>query len=209
VSVEESISASVIICLRKKHAPIGKPHFAQSHDSSFAPFLSFSFSGFETMKFAHWDELGELDASLAARILHATHFSAIKHTEQRRKDPTGTPYINHPIGVAHTLVALGGILSNPKIHAETAILAALLHDTVEDTDTTLEEVEREFGPRVRAVVAEVTDDKALSRNERKLKQVMDAPHKSIEAKSVKLADKLYNLRDLTRATPVGWYTCSV
>ena len=82
--------------------------------------------------------------------------------------------------------------------------AAVLHDTVEDTDTTLDEVEENFGAHVRSVVAEVTDDKSLPKQERKRLQVVNAPHKSREAKLVKLADKLYNLRDLSISTPSGW-----
>ena len=82
--------------------------------------------------------------------------------------------------------------------------AALLHDTVEDTDTTIEEIEEHFGPTVRSVVAEVTDDKSLPKAKRKRLQVETAPKKSKEAKLVKLADKLYNLRDLERQTPKGW-----
>lgn len=83
------------------------------------------------------------------------------------------------------------------------IQAALLHDTVEDTDTTLEELEAMFGKKVASIVQEVTDDKTLPKQERKKLQVKHAPHCSHQAKLVKLADKLYNLRDLNRCTPVG------
>lgn len=86
------------------------------------------------------------------------------------------------------------------------ILAALLHDTVEDTDTTFDEIEQEFGKDVRHVVAEVTDDKTLSKQERKSMQIKRAPKSSYRAKLVKLADKLYNLRDLRKETPIGWTT---
>lgn len=82
--------------------------------------------------------------------------------------------------------------------------SALLHDTVEDTDTTLEEIEENFGKAIHSVVAEVTDDKSLPKAKRKCLQVETAPKKSKEAKLVKLADKLYNLRDLQRSPPVGW-----
>lgn len=81
--------------------------------------------------------------------------------------------------------------------------AALLHDTVEDTDTTLDEVELHFGVQVRRLVEEVTDDKTLPKLERKRLQVEQAPHSSPGAKLVKLADTLYNLRDLNRCTPEG------
>lgn len=84
------------------------------------------------------------------------------------------------------------------------IQAALLHDTVEDTDTTFDEIEQHFGSKVRNIVAEVTDDKSLPKEERKRLQIVKAPHSSREAKLVKLADKLYNLRDLIKETPMGW-----
>ncbi|NWW13994.1 MESH1 pyrophosphohydrolase, partial [Oreocharis arfaki] len=113
-----------------------------------------------------------------ARLLEAVDFAARKHKEQRRKDPEGTPYINHPIG------------------AETP-----WH---RDTDTTFSEIEEWFGAEVRRVVEEVTDDKTLPKMERKRLQVERAPVCSRRAKLVKLADKLYNLRDLNRCTPQGW-----
>ncbi|GIY53915.1 guanosine-3',5'-bis(diphosphate) 3'-pyrophosphohydrolase MESH1, partial [Caerostris extrusa] len=82
--------------------------------------------------------------------------------------------------------------------------AALLHDTVEDTDTTFEEIEKVFSPTVRSIVEEVTDDKTLPSATRKQLQIEHASKISQEAKLVKLADKLYNLRDLLRSTPKGW-----
>lgn len=84
------------------------------------------------------------------------------------------------------------------------ILAAILHDTVEDTDTTFEEIEKEFGYKVTQVVREVTDDKTLPKARRKQLQIEHAPNISREAKLVKLADKLYNLRDLEKGIPIGW-----
>ncbi|ELW62821.1 Guanosine-3',5'-bis(diphosphate) 3'-pyrophosphohydrolase MESH1 [Tupaia chinensis] len=135
--------------------------------------------------------------SEAAQLLEAADFAARKHRLQRRKDPEGTPYINHPIGVARILTHEAGI-------TDTVVLqAALLHDTVEDTDTTLDEVELHFGTQVRRLVEEVTDDKTLPKLERKRLQVERAPHSSPGAKLVKLADKLYNLRDLNRCAPEG------
>ncbi|XP_053320705.1 guanosine-3',5'-bis(diphosphate) 3'-pyrophosphohydrolase MESH1 isoform X1 [Spea bombifrons] len=133
-----------------------------------------------------------------ALILEATDFAAEKHRQQRRKDVDKTPYINHPIGVARILSREAGI-------TDTAVLqAALLHDTVEDTDTTFLEIEERFGLEVRRIVEEVTDDKTLPKMERKRQQIEHAPHCSYKAKLVKLADKLYNLRDLNRSTPEGW-----
>ncbi|MBN3316877.1 MESH1 pyrophosphohydrolase, partial [Atractosteus spatula] len=137
-------------------------------------------------------------SSDSALLLETVNFAAEKHKYQRRKDPEGTPYINHPIGVARILSQEGGVM-------DIAVLkAALLHDTVEDTDTTLLELEAMFGTTVARIVQEVTDDKSLPKQERKRLQVEHAPHCSHQAKLVKLADKLYNLRDLNRCTPSGW-----
>ncbi|XP_014677320.1 PREDICTED: guanosine-3',5'-bis(diphosphate) 3'-pyrophosphohydrolase MESH1-like, partial [Priapulus caudatus] len=109
--------------------------------------------------------------------------------------------------IGHTFCVLGVayILTNEGNVTDTDVIqAALLHDTVEDTDTSLAEIESVFGARVCAIVAEVTDDKSLPKAERKRQQVAHAAHASRGAKLVKLADKLYNVRDLARATPAGW-----
>ncbi|XP_013876874.1 guanosine-3',5'-bis(diphosphate) 3'-pyrophosphohydrolase MESH1 [Austrofundulus limnaeus] len=137
-------------------------------------------------------------SSDAALLLEAANFAAYKHRNQRRKDPDGTPYINHPIGVSRILSHEGGVTDIDVLQA------ALLHDTVEDTDTTAEELREHFGVTVAGIVQEVTDDKSLPKLERKRRQVEHAPHCSPQAKLVKLADKLYNLRDLNHCTPVGW-----
>lgn len=100
--------------------------------------------------------------------------------------------------MANILTAEGGITDG------SVILAALLHDTVEDTDTTFDEIDREFGPVVRKIVEEVTDDKNLPKLERKRLQIVHAKDCSFQARLVKLADKLYNLRDLERCAPEGW-----
>ncbi|KAH9421006.1 isocitrate dehydrogenase (NAD(+)) idh1, partial [Dermatophagoides pteronyssinus] len=133
----------------------------------------------------------------AGNISRAADFAAKAHRKQLRKDGY-TPYINHPIGVANILTDLGNV-SNPSV-----IAAALLHDTVEDTDVTFEDIQKEFGDHILSIVAEVTDDKSLPSFERKRLQVENAPNSSNEAKLVKLADKLYNLQDLLEKTPIGW-----
>lgn len=134
----------------------------------------------------------------AALLLETVNFAAEKHRKQRRKDPEETPYINHPIGVARILSYEGGVTDIEVLQA------ALLHDTVEDTETMLEELADKFGADVARIVQEVTDDKSLPKQERKRLQVEHAPRCSRQAKLVKLADKLYNLRDLNTSTPVGW-----
>ncbi len=134
----------------------------------------------------------------SAKLLKAMWFAAHKHRDQRRKDPGRTPYINHPLEVACILCFEGGV------EDENVLVAALLHDTVEDTTASFEELETHFGPRIRAIVEELTDDKSLPDQERKRLQVQRAPSKSPEAKLVKLADKISNLRDVESDPPVGW-----
>jgi guanosine-3',5'-bis(diphosphate) 3'-pyrophosphohydrolase len=133
-----------------------------------------------------------------ARLIGATDFAARKHRSQRRKDAEASPYINHPLALAHVLKIEAGV-DDVEV-----LVAAILHDTVEDTETTLEELAREFGPRIAAIVAEVTDDKSLPKPERKRLQVEQAPHASPQAKLVKLADKICNLRDVLQSPPAHW-----
>jgi guanosine-3',5'-bis(diphosphate) 3'-pyrophosphohydrolase len=133
-----------------------------------------------------------------ALLLKALAFAAHKHRDQRRKDRAASPYINHPIALANVLVREGGV------HDVEVLCAALLHDTVEDTATTRKELERRFGRRIAAIVAEVTDDKRLSKAQRKNLQIRHAARISREAKLVKLADKICNLRDIARRPPAAW-----
>ena len=131
-------------------------------------------------------------------LLEALWFAARKHSNQRRKNPGRTPYINHLLEVAHLLWFVG------KIRDENVLAAAVLHDTVEDTDTSFEELTQRFGTKIRNIVAEVTDDWNLPKQERKRRQVTRAPHISMEAKLVKLADKISNIRDIRDDPPEGW-----
>lgn len=138
-------------------------------------------------------------ANVSAQLIKCVNFAALKHKNQKRKDSAGTPYINHPIGVAHILTDEAKIIDDINV-----IQAALLHDTVEDTDTTNDELRDVFGDDVAGLVAEATDDKSLPRDERKRLQIETASSHTPRARLVKLADKLYNLRDLRREAPVGW-----
>lgn len=140
----------------------------------------------------------QLEADALGLVLAAAMFAARKHRDQRRKDQERSPYINHPLNVAHILYIEGGV-RDPIVLA-----AALLHDTVEDTETTPEELVAHFGAAVAGIVAEVTDDRTLPKVQRKQQQIEHAPHISREAKLVKLADKISNLRDVAHAAPVGW-----
>ena len=136
---------------------------------------------------------GDLDL-----ILRALAFAAHKHRDQRRKDAHASPYINHPIALAHVLVNEGGVRDAG------VICAAVLHDTIEDTETTPQELGREFGRVIRDVVLEVTDDNTLPKAERKRRQVESAAAASDAAKLVKLADKICNVRDIASHPPANW-----
>jgi guanosine-3',5'-bis(diphosphate) 3'-pyrophosphohydrolase len=131
-------------------------------------------------------------------ILNAASFAATRHRDQRRKDIDASPYINHPLALADILAREGGITDGR------VIAAALLHDTVEDTETTIEELVERFGKRVAGIVAEVSDDKALPKEERKRLQIVKSGSKSHEARLVKLADKIANLRDIANSPPADW-----
>jgi len=131
-------------------------------------------------------------------ILKALRFSAEKHTNQRRKDAKSSPYINHPIQVAETLWSTGGVRD------VNLLTAAILHDTIEDTDTTPEEIESKFGEEVLSLVLEVTDDKSLPKQTRKQLQIEHASHKSEKAKMLKIADKLNNIQDIVKSPPSNW-----
>jgi len=132
------------------------------------------------------------------RIICAISFAAEKHRSQRRKDIEASPYINHPIALANILANEAGI------EDEKVLVAAILHDTIEDTETTAEELAALFGDEVTAIVLEVSDDKSLPKAERKRLQIEHAPTISRRAKLVKLADKTANLRDITASPPAGW-----
>ena len=131
-------------------------------------------------------------------FVKAVAFAADKHRNQRRKDAEASPYINHPIALANVLANEGGVAD------VTVLCAAVLHDTIEDTETTSEELKALFGPKVASVVMEVTDDKSLEKSVRKQLQVEHAPYISTEAKLVKLADKICNLRDILASPPADW-----
>ncbi|MAF96243.1 MAG: phosphohydrolase [Rhodospirillaceae bacterium] len=131
-------------------------------------------------------------------VLKAAHFAALKHRDQRRKDIQSSPYIIHPITVALAISEIGGV-DDPEILA-----GALLHDTLEDTNTTGSELEEMFGSTVRRYVEEVTDNKTLPKQERKQIQIQHAAHLSSGAVLIKLGDKIANVTDVTHAPPPDW-----
>ncbi len=134
---------------------------------------------------------------MTGELLHALEFAAAKHRDQRRKDQAASPYINHPLAVVTLLWDHG-------VRDRVPLLAAILHDTIEDTATTRDELVAAFGEDVAACVCEVTDDKSLPKERRKELQVEHGPHLSTHAKLVKLADKTANLKDMNDSPPHTW-----
>jgi guanosine-3',5'-bis(diphosphate) 3'-pyrophosphohydrolase len=131
-----------------------------------------------------------------ADVLRALDFAAERHREQRRKGPNGAPYVNHLIEVAALLANAGGV-TDPDV-----LMAAVLHDVIEDTRTLAEEVERRFGPRVRELVCHLSDDKALPKAERKRLALVHLVHASDAVKLIKLADACSNVRSPPSDWPV-------
>lgn len=135
---------------------------------------------------------------LSQRFVEALAYASEKHRFQVRKGRERTPFIHHPIQVTQ-------LLSNYVAAADDNLLcAALLHDTLEDTDATAAELERRFGSQVCRIVQEVTDAKRLQRTEREQCQIDEAPTLSEAAKLVRLADKVMNVHDVGRFPPLSW-----
>ena len=150
------------------------------------------------LKYNVLKEAAETEKAQSLSLLFkALAFSAEKHTKQRRKDIEESPYINHPI-------ALANILAQRWVIDENVLCAAILHDTLEDTETTADELREHFGEKITSIVLEVTDDKSLEKSVRKQKQVEHAASISHEAKLVKLADKIANITDIINTPPVDW-----
>jgi guanosine-3',5'-bis(diphosphate) 3'-pyrophosphohydrolase len=131
-------------------------------------------------------------------ILAAAHYAAEEHASQRRKGAASEPYLNHLIEVAH-LVSTTSSEPDPNL-----IVAALLHDTIEDVGVSKEELTQRFGPDVADLVVEMTDDKALPKQERKQLQIEHASKLSVRAQTIKLADKISNLRSILTSPPTNW-----
>jgi (p)ppGpp synthase/HD superfamily hydrolase len=131
-------------------------------------------------------------------LTRAADYAARQHIAQRRKGERAEPYINH-------LTEVAALLAEATAGDDVVLLmGGLLHDTLEDTDATYEDLLERFGPEVAALVAEVTDDKSLPKEERKRLQITKTPAKSRRAKLLKLADKTSNLRSLVQSPPAGW-----
>jgi (p)ppGpp synthase/HD superfamily hydrolase len=132
------------------------------------------------------------------QILAAACFAAERHAAQRRKGRTAEPYVNHLIEVAELLARLTDELDTDLI------VAALLHDAIEDVGVTRAEIAERFGEDVAALVAEVTDDKSLPKQTRKALQIEHAAGKSPRAQALSAADKIANVRSITTSPPADW-----
>ncbi len=139
-----------------------------------------------------------MEEASARVLLRALSFAAERHRDQRRKGAARPPFINHAIEVASILASVGGVTD------ATTLQAAVLHDTLEDTDTTAAEIETVFGAAVRRIVEEVTDDTRLNRGDRRRMQIATASELSTPAKLIRLADKNSNVRAIVEAPPVDW-----
>jgi (p)ppGpp synthase/HD superfamily hydrolase len=139
-----------------------------------------------------------IPAGAARRILAAARFAAEKHARQKRKGLAGEPYVNHLIEVAEL------IAESTDPFDTNLVIAGLLHDTIEDTGVTAGELAQRFGDDVAGLVLEATDDKSLPKETRKALQVQTAPLKSPRAQTLKLADKVSNLRAILASPPADW-----
>jgi guanosine-3',5'-bis(diphosphate) 3'-pyrophosphohydrolase len=131
-------------------------------------------------------------------LTQAISFAAKKHTSQKRKGADGEPYINHPLEVLNLLTNVG------RVEDFDVLIAAVLHDTIEDTKTKKEEITKLFGAKVCKMVLELTDDKTKPKATRKQLQIEHAPHISTGAKQIKLCDKISNIGDILKNPPDGW-----
>lgn len=131
-------------------------------------------------------------------VAEALDFAATKHVHQRRKGELSEPYVNHVTEVAR-LIAVATEGRDPNL-----VIAALLHDTMEDQGVRYEELYERFGEDVANLVREVTDDMSIPKPERKVLQQLNAPTKSPRAKMLRIADKTSNLHSLLNSPPKHW-----
>ena len=142
--------------------------------------------------------MSETASVTVGTFARAVAFATEAHRGQVRKGADADPYISHPLAVVSILA------DEAQITDWVTLCAAVLHDTIEDTGTSHDDLETAFGIEVADLVAEVSDDKRLPKHERKEKQIAQAAHASSRAKLVKLADKIANLRDIADRPPATW-----
>jgi (p)ppGpp synthase/HD superfamily hydrolase len=149
-------------------------------------------------RWSHAATGGDRMSAELVQLMRAADYAARRHIGQRRKGERAEPYVNH-------LTEVAALLAEATDGTDVVlVMGGLLHDTVEDADATPADLERHFGAEVAALVAEVTDDKSLPKQERKRLQVDTTAHKSRRARLLKIADKTSNLRGLVSSPPAGW-----
>lgn len=131
------------------------------------------------------------------KITKALDYASQKHKTQKRKNKEGTPYVNHLIDVMNILV-------KHKVKSKKVLSGAILHDVIEDTDGSYQEIKEKFSKDIANIVLECSDNKKLPKVERKKLQIEEASKKSKEAKLVKIADKISNLKSLSNEAPDTW-----
>lgn len=141
--------------------------------------------------------MNQSPADLLPDLFDALAFAAVKHQYLRRGGYDRLPYINHLIKVTETLIRIGGERERDLL------LAAILHDIIEDTEVTRDELAERYGPRVVEIVMELTDDMSLPQDRRKALQLEGAARLSTEARKIRIADKGSNIGDIF-SYPLGW-----
>ena len=131
-------------------------------------------------------------------VFKALKFASTKHQFQSRKGKSNPPFINHLIDVSYILQKYG------EINDQDILAAAFLHDTIEDTDTSYEELNNQFNENIANMVLDLTDDKSLPANERKRQQILKATTLKANSRMIKLADKISNIKDITLDPPNNW-----
>ncbi len=134
----------------------------------------------------------------AGVVFDALIFGAEKHKAQVRSNLKKTPYIIHPIEVADFVMRIG------KVYDKNVLSAALLHDVMDETGTTYEEIENRYGKIVSQYVQEMTVKKELTLKEQKKYQIIQAFHQTPSVAVIKLSDKLSNLKTLAQTPPASW-----
>ena len=133
-------------------------------------------------------------------ITRALHFAAERHSNHRRKGQAQEPYVNH---LAEVSELVADATEGKDVNL---IAAALLHDTIEDTETSSDELVATFNNDIAQLLADVTDDKSLPKQDRKYLQVVNSRAQNMRVKLLKLADKTSNLRSLANSPPENWNT---
>jgi len=141
---------------------------------------------------------GALNEKDAEAVLGAAIFATEKHKSQVRSNEKKTPYIIHPIEVADLVMKIG------HVYDKDVLITALLHDVMDDTQTTYEQITSLYGTKVSSYLEEMTSKQGLSLKEQKKQQIMQAFRQNPSVAIIKLSDKLSNLKTLATSPPPSW-----